>query len=90
MNLFLVTLKMEGGGSAVVACTELAQDPLFPDKVILGGVHELTWPYQDKTLQVRQWSVNKDRVLYWMVGLIEDALPSSKDSPLHPILVTGH
>jgi hypothetical protein len=72
-NIFLVLLKTDGNGSAIVACTELAQDPLFPNQVILGNTQGLSWPFQGRFLGVRQWSVNKDSVINWMVGPLQQA-----------------
>jgi len=69
--LFLVLVKMDNGGSAVVACKELAQDPLFPGKVVLVGVQALSWPFQGQFLHVQQWSIDRDVVLNWMCGPLE-------------------
>lgn len=67
--VFLVLLRVDGDkGSAVVACTGIQQDPLFPNKVVLTGVQALSWPFHGKFLGVEQWSVDKDVVINWMVG----------------------
>jgi hypothetical protein len=71
--MFLVLVKMDNGGSGIVACKELSQDPLFPNKVVLVGIQALSWPFQGQFLNVQQWSIDKDVVLNWMVGSLEQA-----------------
>jgi len=67
-GVFVVMVKVDNGGSALVVCQELRQDPLFPDQVMLMNVQALSWPIQGSWLKVTQWSVKKTSVLNWMAG----------------------
>jgi len=72
-KVILVTLKTDGGpGSVTLACTDMKPDPIFSEKVMLGGIQAFSFPFNGKYLGVEQWSVNKDAVLHWMIGPIRN------------------
>lgn len=87
-----VLVKVDNGGTATILCSEMAPDPLFPEKVILKGIVGLTWPTAGKFMKVTQWSVMKDAVLNWMIGPLRDSFDmdmemltkGGKDIPLPP------
>lgn len=79
--VILVLLRVDGpSGSATLVCTEIAQDPLFPDKVLLQGVQGLSWPIGQEWVNVRSWSVSKADVLNWMAGPLQAAPSLTLDS----------
>ena len=68
----LVVMKVDNGGTTSVLCTGLLQDPLFPEKVVLDDVQVFSWPFGEKWLKMKQWSVDKDAVVNWMCGEMRD------------------
>lgn len=71
--VILVLLRVEGpSGSATLVCNEIAQDPLFSDKVLLRGVQGLSWPVGPQWVNVQDWSVKKEDVLNWMAGPLQE------------------
>jgi hypothetical protein len=64
----LVLLKMDGGGSGSMLCSGLKPDPIFPEKIVLENVQGFSMPFADGYMKVRQWSLDRDTVINWMVG----------------------
>ena len=79
--MFVVTLKVDGGGAAVVACQEIIQDPFLPAHVILRDVMALDWPFRGKFLEVKNWSVQKSTVATYMHGTLK-AAPTIREDML--------
>ena len=70
--LFLVMLQVDNGGSALIVCREIAQDPLLPNNAILLDVVALDWPVSGKFMDVKNWSVMKSSILNYMMGELKD------------------
>ena len=70
--VFLVMLRVDNGGSALVACRDIIQDPFLSDHVVLMDVVALSWPFRGKFLDVRRWSVMKSSILNYMCGDLMD------------------
>lgn len=68
-----VLLRVDGGGTTTVLCTELIPDPIITGNVVLKDVVGVSFPVAGKWLKVQQWSVSKEVVINWMVGPLRDS-----------------
>ena len=69
--VILVSLKTDddGSGSALLACTGIAPDPLLPETHLLcTGVTGLSWPFASAWVHTKQWSVPKTSLHWYMAG----------------------